>query len=232
MANSEGIQERYDELFKQCSLGEHKDSNYYRQTMDLLESSSQMSILDVGCGYGFLLDVAMSYGIQNATGLDVSQNAIRHAKQRAPLAKYVHSTIEDCSFEDQSFDIITCLGTIEHVADTELALKQMNRILKSNGKILINFPNRRSPLKWAIRLIQWIMPKRILNKSTLIEQPLDRLWSYDEAKSLLRKHELRIIKESYCNKRSICLFGIRVPLPNLPKVLSFVFIFVATKEIS
>ncbi len=72
-------------------------------------------ILDVGCGTGANLKMLASYG--KAEGVDISQQAREH-----------------------SFELVTALDVIEHLDDDLAGLKEMRRVLCTNGRVLLFVP--------------------------------------------------------------------------------------------
>lgn len=89
------------------------------------------TLLDIGCSFGFFLDVARQRGWQVA-GIDVGESAIRFAKEELELDVYV-SDIEGAPFPSGQFDAVTLWNVIEHVPDPLADFRQINRVLKVGG---------------------------------------------------------------------------------------------------
>ena len=104
---------------------------------------SESRVLDVGCGGGVFSEALASEGAI-VTGLDVELNAIEAAKSHAETSKlaikYVCQPIED--YEDELFDIITCMEMLEHVPDPSLIIKHCARLLKPGGYLFLSTINR------------------------------------------------------------------------------------------
>ena len=96
-------------------------------------------LLDVGCGPGFFLELASGQGWQ-AQGVEISKKASDYARtnQKAPV---FNGTIEGFKCKDGSFDVITIFDVIEHLPDPKKALLRINKLLKSNGLIVVTTPN-------------------------------------------------------------------------------------------
>lgn len=90
----------------------------------------KLSLLDVGCAYGFLLDEARKLGMQT-TGIEVSNYARAIAANKFGLA--VYKNWEAMSEMEGRFDIITVLGVLEHLADPEEHIKLARHHLKPGG---------------------------------------------------------------------------------------------------
>ncbi len=112
------------------------------------------SVLDVGCGIGhwgltlvpFLSKETQIYGI------DPELKWVETATERA-LEKGVDGQFhfqrgkaEQIPFEDNFFDMVTCQTVLIHVADVNLALKEMIRVLKPGGLLAVAEPNNIAPL--------------------------------------------------------------------------------------
>lgn len=97
-------------------------------------------ILDVGSGTGILLPY-----LKNKTGkkgnvvaLDFSQKMLDKAKDKfGDVFKYVKSNAKKTPFEDNTFDRIICFNTFPHFPNKFKVLKELSRILKMNGFLII-----------------------------------------------------------------------------------------------
>jgi SAM-dependent methyltransferase len=78
----------------------------------------------------------------DATGVDLSDQAVRLAKQVAPGARVAVGAGEALAFRDRTFDYVTCLGSLEHFLDMELGLREMQRVAKPAGRFCIMVPNQ------------------------------------------------------------------------------------------
>jgi O-antigen biosynthesis protein len=100
-------------------------------------------VLDAGCGVGYgsvLLSVA---GAAEVTGVDISESAVEESARRgAGSARFVVGDLAALPFADDSFDLVVCFETIEHVPDQERALDELRRVLAPNGLLAISSPNR------------------------------------------------------------------------------------------
>ena len=106
-----------------------------RKINELLERMSIETLLDVGCGNGFLVN-SLPHSIK-ATGLDISEEALKYVK----VDKKVGS-IDNIPFDDQSFDVVVCSDVLEHMTNDMFlrAIKEIERVAKKN--IILVFPYR------------------------------------------------------------------------------------------
>jgi dolichyl-phosphate beta-glucosyltransferase len=93
--------------------------------------------LDAGCGTGHNLKFLSTDG--SYVGSDVSLDGLRFCKQNG-VRHLVQSNLEQMSFKKKSFDLIISLDVIEHCEDAFAAVRQLNRLLSDDGRLLITVP--------------------------------------------------------------------------------------------
>jgi SAM-dependent methyltransferase len=101
------------------------------------------TVLDAACGEGYGSALLSRYA-NAVTGVDLSERAIEHARQRYPLGNLEFHQGDCCrlSYEDQSFDCIVSFETIEHLEDQRKMLAEFERVLKPSGFLLISSPDK------------------------------------------------------------------------------------------
>ena len=80
------------------------------------ELSGDDYVLDAGCGYGRLLDIA-SIDKEHYVGVDLSPDLIACAKQKYPGYDFVTGNLESLPFEDNAFDIAVCVSVMIMVVE-------------------------------------------------------------------------------------------------------------------
>jgi SAM-dependent methyltransferase len=120
----------------------------YRLYLPLLGDVTHGRILDIGCGEGHFLEAAAAAGLA-PTGVEIVPEALLLARARLPAAGWVLAAGEDLPFPDETFDAVTCLGTLEHFVDPEGGAREVARVLKRSGQALIVVPNLRF-LWWTL----------------------------------------------------------------------------------
>lgn len=101
------------------------------------EEHGALRILDVGCGTGANLAAFRRYG--SAIGIDFSQEALALCGRREVDAVCM-AQVEKLPFPDHIFDVITALDLLEHTDDDLVALREMQRVCKPGGLLIIIVP--------------------------------------------------------------------------------------------
>ena len=94
------------------------------------------SILDLGCGKGRFLKHFVKH-CSSATGIDISDKLIDHARKNVPDADFVVGSATKLPFDNESFDLVYSIETFEHIPDIESAISEIHRVLKPGGKVVI-----------------------------------------------------------------------------------------------
>lgn len=94
-------------------------------------------ILDVGCGTGANLLMLSKYG--QAEGVDVSEDALAFCRARG-LNEVKLGAGEELPYEDGTFDLVTAFDVVEHMDDDLAGLKEMRRVLRPGGRVLLFVP--------------------------------------------------------------------------------------------
>ncbi|MBI4743975.1 MAG: class I SAM-dependent methyltransferase [Actinobacteria bacterium] len=97
-------------------------------------------ILDVGCGNGIYLYNLEKYG-WDVHGIEISPKAVAFAQEKLGLKSVRQGTIKDAKYPHEYFDVITMNHVIEHLPNPKEALREINRMLKNEGLLIITTPN-------------------------------------------------------------------------------------------
>ena len=139
MNEHDEIQSFYDNVYYHGANQHVAASNHLRRIAKKYINSGDR-VLDVACGTGDWLMAAVERGgIPN--GIDLSEKAINICKQNMPDGHFTSGPAESLPFGDKSFDVITCLGSLEHFLDPVAAIKEMVRVSKKNAVFIILVPN-------------------------------------------------------------------------------------------
>ncbi len=100
--------------------------------------SKKGRILDVGCAYGFFLEVAEEEGWEGY-GVEISEYAARYAKEELGL-KVSLGELKEVRYPSEYFEVVTLWDVIEHLPDPLGELKEINRILRKGGIVALSTP--------------------------------------------------------------------------------------------
>lgn len=162
--------------------------------------------LDIGCSKGGFTTILQKYFKPNEThGIEIDKEL--YSKIPNNINKYnIDITTNKLPFESNSVDLITCLGTLEHIKNYDFVLQEINRLLTKRGFAIFTLPNlgswtnRLSLLGgWQPRNVEisntyltniapWYTDSEILNH---VNSP-----TYNTFIDLLKKYNYNIIKTS------------------------------------
>lgn len=95
------------------------------------------SLLDAGCGDGYLLENLQSLS-GYCTGIDISIIALNRARSRLGYGtQFVESFIEELPFENNSFEVVVSAHTLEHVRDLKKSVSELKRVTSKKLIILV-----------------------------------------------------------------------------------------------
>jgi ubiquinone/menaquinone biosynthesis C-methylase UbiE len=110
---------------------------------------AECRILDVGCGYGSLLDWFHGLGVpsENLFGVDLLANRVRVARETYPEFRFTEANAEQLEFAEDSFDLVTAFTLFSSIIDPAMGgnvASSMRRVLKGDGAVIwydMRYPN-------------------------------------------------------------------------------------------
>jgi SAM-dependent methyltransferase len=108
-----------------------------RAELDRLPLPAGAQVLDAGCGSGRTLEELVPYG--QVRGIELDESAAEVAQDRGH-GEVVIGRLEELPYEDGTFDLITCLDVIEHTPDDRATLRELRRVCKPGGWLLVTVP--------------------------------------------------------------------------------------------
>jgi len=134
-------------------LGDHYPRVYYGEEPFLYEKLDAYSrfkrirnfvtkgstVLDIGCGRGLVLSRLKEIGCE-VRGTELSDTSSKYAKNVLQL-NIINRDLKDCGFNSDYFDVITMFHSLEHMISPLATLKEVYRILRPGGTLLVEVPD-------------------------------------------------------------------------------------------
>ena len=112
-------------------------------------------VLEVGCGDASFTKELIRYS-PDVTAIDISAQQIAENRRRfAGITFLQHDVAERFPFQDNSFEAIWCSEVLEHLFDPAFALREMHRIMKPGGRLLVTVPYHGRFKNVLIALFKW-----------------------------------------------------------------------------
>jgi len=184
---------------KYITTGEYRERGNYHEKLDknwsyyptylakkkfvldsLSKKSTSAKILDIGSGEGIFVNELTSRGFKRVEGID--SNYSSELVRKGDILK--------TSFPSMEFDIILLLDVIEHLnfSDQENILKEIHRIMKDDGELIISIPN----LAHFYSRLSFLVKGKLGRTARIEKHPGDR--PIKEYIKMLEKFGYRIIK--------------------------------------
>ncbi len=156
-------------------------------------------ILDVGCGVGGTSRALEKSGA-SVIAIDINPERVAYVRNRFGIESTGVSDATELPFNNESFDAVILQDVIEHASGRDTLLREIFRVLKSDGTLYLSTPNRFSVLNivadphWGLPLIALLSRKGVrFFIHTLLKRETDRT---DFAALLSLKSLLRLLDES------------------------------------
>jgi ubiquinone/menaquinone biosynthesis C-methylase UbiE len=122
--------------------------------LEWLDPTEGERILDVACGEGALSLKIAEYGCK-VYGIDISEDGLERAKRLAEregiTCEFRGGSAEDLPYPDRYFDKVICSSSLEHFKDDIKALKEMYRVLKPNGSVVLTTDSFNYPVSEELK---------------------------------------------------------------------------------
>jgi SAM-dependent methyltransferase len=114
----------------------HMESHLEATVRLISTHAPQGKMLDAGCGMG---DLLACFPDRERVGVDISEAYLEVARERG-LTVY-RAGVEKMPFDTGTFALVTCTDVLEHVLDLNRAVKELLRVLKRGGVLIVRVPN-------------------------------------------------------------------------------------------
>ena len=139
--------------WRDSSLGEITEALEHRLIFRLTGPLGGKLVLDAGCGDGTLARAAAREGASRVCGCDLDPRMVAKARMTAirdgiPIDLSV-ARLQALPFPDNTFDVVTCITVLAFVPDAVRAVREMARVLRPGGRLVIGDLGKWSV--WAAR---------------------------------------------------------------------------------
>ena len=118
--------------------------------------TNDSSVLDVGCGKGFLLyEMKKLLPGLKVAGFDISKHGLENAKEEIKDALFIHRAQDPYPYQDNEFDLVISLGCIHNlrIFELETALKEIERVGRQGYIMMESYRNEQEQFNlqcWAL----------------------------------------------------------------------------------
>lgn len=100
-----------------------------------IDPSRHKKLLEIGCAYGFFLDIARSR-FEEVSGIDITEDGIRYARDELGL-EVVQGDFIEHDFGERTFDVVCLWDTIEHLRSPQLYLNKISSLTESGSLLAL-----------------------------------------------------------------------------------------------
>lgn len=110
-----------------------------------IEIAKDKDVLDIACGEGYGSNL-LSKVARTVVGIDIDKKTINEAeyKYKTNNLSFVQCEATKLLFDNNTFDVIVCFETIEHIKEYEKLIAELKRVLKKDGLLILSTPNKRT----------------------------------------------------------------------------------------
>lgn len=129
----------------QGKIGKRLLDNYFRSVKHLLAQTEMNNIkqaIEIGCGEGFstMRLRTMLHGTTQLSASEYVASLVPKAQKRNPKVEIIQESVYETTHKDNTFDLVFLLEVLEHLDYPDLALKELNRITKPGGYLILGVP--------------------------------------------------------------------------------------------
>lgn len=131
-----------------------------KDVRDYLSPAVSMNYIDLGCCLNLMFR-GYDQWPSTYSGVDISRETIKLlteyvAKHNLAIGSLFCGSIHETPFEDNSFDIAACIGVLEYFDRdyVEQALIETHRIMKQDGRFVLDIPNNKNPMRRIMSVIE------------------------------------------------------------------------------
>ncbi|MFH0889593.1 MAG: class I SAM-dependent methyltransferase [Candidatus Aenigmatarchaeota archaeon] len=146
------------EIEKIRRLNDYRNSNlYFERIRPMIKKDSV--IVDAMCGTAFLSFLLYKKGYKNITGFDISPCIVGYTRELFKesgfnKARFFAGDVNKIKIRDGFADFVFILASLHHLISTDIAVKELKRILKPGGRLVVIEPNAINPLGYYLHKME------------------------------------------------------------------------------
>lgn len=110
------------------------------ESLNKLHPIAGKALLDIGASpHGYTLEHALQLGVSSYVGIGLGVAEVIEVHGQSTIGRLIKMNADDLAFEPDTFDLVLSLSTFEHFFNCPQVLREMYRVLKPGGSVLINF---------------------------------------------------------------------------------------------
>lgn len=204
--------QKIEGFYRESDFNYKKESDYLKKTYYsyfknfVKPENKKVKVLEIGCGNGFFLEELFDNGFKNIHGIEPGVRSVSKAKPHIK-DKIIVDVLRKNIFKSNSFDIICCFHTMDHIIDIEEFMNGINVLLKKNGKVFIIVHDTSS-----------LSVKLLGEKSPIFDVEHIFLFNKKSLIKLFTKYDFTKIKTIKIINKYPVLYWIKLfPMPNMIK---------------
>lgn len=134
--NQNDVIDFFDRLAPEWDSGIVKDSKIINTILDNAGIKSGCDVLDVACGTGVLISDYLDRNVRSVTGIDISPQMLKIARQKFPQAEFICADAGKTEFA-KKFDCIMIFNAFPHFPEPEGLIRHLSKFLKSGGTLTV-----------------------------------------------------------------------------------------------
>jgi ubiquinone/menaquinone biosynthesis C-methylase UbiE len=132
-SSQQEIQNWFNNMYRTKGFKYLRPQVAYQVFLNHIQAQNNQHLLDVACGLGLMLKTGDEFGLRTS-GVDLSDEAIKICEKFVPNAHVHLANAEDLPFAKGTFDLITCLGSLERMLNLSKVLEQLHVVGNDNAK--------------------------------------------------------------------------------------------------
>ncbi len=154
---------------------------------DFFSDKEVLKIIDAGTGSGDFIKVLKDvFPKAQITGIDPDNDSLQEAAKKYPDVSFFEMSAENLEFGENTFDLASISMALHHLPDIQKALKELQRVLKPGGWIIVNelFSDNLNPAQEVHKMFHHFRSK------------IDRLTGINHQETFVKEEIQRMIKKS------------------------------------